>query len=316
MKVGIIGAGFVGSTTAYTLAIKGLVRDIVLVDINTDKANAEAMDVIHAAALNSDSNVYCGDYEDLDGAQIVIITVDSQKALTDSRLDLLESNTKIMREIVPKIIRNAPNCIILAATNPVDVITKVILDISKFPSNRVIGSGTVLDTARFRAMLSDYFNVSPHSIHAYVMGEHGSSSLVSWSTASIGGSSLDNYGTDTGRPLVNEAKAKMTQDVIDAGFKIYHGKRATYYGIASSLVKICEAIIKDEKRTLTVSSLHKNVEGFHDVCLSLPTIVSRRGAYGSVVPDLNDEERKELRRSAEVMDKANREAEKILKGKA
>jgi len=221
-----------------------------------------------------------------------------------------------MREIVPKIIRNAPNCIILAATNPVDVITKVILDISKFPSNRVIGSGTVLDTARFRAMLSDYFNVSPHSIHAYVMGEHGSSSLVSWSTASIGGSSLDNYGTDTGRPLVNEAKAKMAQDVIDAGFKIYHGKRATYYGIASSLVKICEAIIKDEKRTLTVSSLHKNVEGFHDVCLSLPTIVSRRGAYGSVVPDLNDEERKELRRSAEVMDKANREAEKILKGKA
>ncbi len=315
MKIGIIGAGFVGSTTAYTLAIKGLAREIVLVDINTDKANAEALDVIHAAAITSDSHVYCGDYENLDGANIVIITVDSQKALTDNRLVLLESNTKIMCEIVPKIVRNAPNCIIVIATNPVDVITKVVLDISKFPSNRVIGSGTVLDTARFRAMLSDYFNVSPHSIHAYVMGEHGSSSLVSWSTASIGGSNIDKYATETGRTLTQAFKNKTTQDVIDAGFKIYRGKRATYYGIASSLVQICEAIINDEKRTLTVSSLHKNIEGFHDICLSLPTVVSRRGAYGAVVPDLDVEELNELRHSAEVMDKAVKEAQNILKNK-
>ena len=145
------------------------------------------------------------------------------------------------------------------------------------------------------------------------MGEHGSSALVSWSTATIGGSSLENYGIKTGRPLLNEVKAKMSQDVIDAAFKIYHGKRATYYGIASSLVKICEAIIKDEKRDLTVSTLHKEIAGFHDICLSLPTIVSRRGAYGSVVPDLNGQEMKELCRSAEVMDKAAKEAEKILK---
>lgn len=315
MKVGIIGAGFVGSTTAYTLAIKGLAREIVLVDINTDKANAEALDVIHAAAMTSDSNVYCGDYDDLDGANIVIITVDCQKALSDNRLELLESNTKIMCDIVPKIIRNAPNCIFLIATNPVDVITKVVLDISKFPSNRVIGAGTVLDTARFRAMLSDYFNVSTHSIHAYVMGEHGSSSLVSWSTASIGGSTLDNYAQETGAKLTDDFKAKMSKDVIEAGFKIYYGKRATYYGIASSLVKICEAIIKDEKRTLTVSSLHKDIEGIKDVCLSLPTIVSRRGAYGAVVPNLSNAEREKLRLSAEVMDKANHEAKQILKNK-
>lgn len=315
MKVGIIGAGFVGSTTAYTLAIKGLAREIVLVDINTDKANAEALDVIHAAAMTSDSNVYCGDYEDLDGANIVIITVDCQKALSDNRLELLESNTKIMCDIVPKIIRNTPNCIIVIATNPVDVITKVVLDISKFPSTRVIGSGAVLDTARFRAMLSDYFNISPHSIHAYVMGEHGSSSLVSWSTAAIGGSSIDNYAKETGIKLTDELKQKMSQDVIEAGFKIYHGKRATYYGIASSLVKICEAIIKDEKRTLTVSSLHKNIEGVKDVCLSLPSVVSRRGVYGAVVPNLSDKEREKLRLSAEIMDKANQEAKQILKNK-
>lgn len=312
MKIGIIGAGFVGSTTAYTLAIKGLARDIVLVDINTDKATAEALDVIHAAALNSDSNVYCGDYEHLKGADIVIITVDGQKALTDSRLALLDSNTKIMKQIVPQIVKNAPNCIILIATNPVDVITKIVLDISKFPPNRVIGSGTVLDTARFRSILSEYFNVSPHSIHAYVMGEHGSSSLVSWSTASIGGASIEHYALKNGRPLNGELKAKIAQDVIDAGFKIYHGKRATYYGIASALVKICEAIIKDEKRDLTVSVLHKEIEGVQDICLSLPTIVSRRGAYGSVIPDLGEDELKELRHSAEIMRKANLEAEKLL----
>lgn len=310
MKVGIIGAGFVGSTTAYTLAIKGLARDIVLIDINADKANAEAMDVIHAAALNSDSNVYCGDYEELKDADIVIITVDGQKALTDSRLALLDSNAKIMRQIVPQIVKNAPECIILIATNPVDVMTKVVLELSKFPPNRVIGSGTVLDTARFRSILSEYFNVSPHSIHSYVMGEHGSSSLVSWSTASIGGSDIEHYALKTGRPLNGELKAKIAQDVIDAGFKIYHGKRATYYGIASALVKICEAIIKDEKRDLTVSTLHSDIEGVKDVCLSLPTIVSRRGAYGSVVPDLDDAELAALKHSAEIMDKADKEARK------
>ena len=301
MKIGIIGAGFVGSTTAYTLAIKGLAREIVLVDLNTDKANAEAMDVIHAAALNSDSNVYCGDYENLKNADIVVITVDGQQTLTDSRLALLDSNTKIMQQIIPPIVKHAPNCIILIATNPVDIITKVVLDLSKFPPNRVIGSGTVLDTARFRSILSEYFNVSPHSIHAYVMGEHGSSSLVSWSTASIGGSDLEHYALKNGRPLNGELKAKIAQDVIDAGFKIYHGKRATYYGIASALVKICEAIIKDEKRDLTVSTLHTDIEGVPDVCLSLPTIVSRRGAYGSVVPDLDGKELAALKHSAEVL---------------
>ena len=163
--------------------------------------------------------------------------------------------------------------------------------------------------------MSDYFNISPHSIHAYVMGEHGSSSLVSWSTATIGGSSIDNYAKETGIKLTDELKQKMSQDVIEAGFKIYRGKRATYYGIASSLVKICEAIIKDEKRTLTVSSLHKNVEGVKDVCLSLPSVVSRRGVYGAVVPNLSDKEREKLRLSAEIMDKANQEAKQILKNK-
>ncbi len=313
MKVGIIGAGFVGSTTAYTLAVKNLAREIVLVDINHDKAEAEALDILHAAALNAGCRIYNGGYQDLRDAGIVIITVDSQKTLTDSRMALLESNTKIMQSIIPQIVRNAPDCTILIATNPVDVITKIALDISGFPRERVIGSGTVLDSARFRAMLSSRFNVSPRSIHAYVMGEHGSSSLVSWSTATIGGSNLKEYAERLGKPLNDEFRQQTTKDVIDVGFKIYHGKKATYYGIASSLVTICEAIIKDEGRDLTVSTLHYDVAGIDDVCLSLPTIVDKNGAHDAAVPSLDKTEMQELRRSAEILRQACLEAEDLIK---
>ena len=313
MKIGIIGAGFVGSTTAYTLAVKNLAREIVLVDINKDKAEAEGLDILHAGAFNAGCKVYQGGYPDLKGADIVIITVDSQKTLTDSRMVLLESNTKIMQSIIPQIAENAPESIILIATNPVDVITKIVLDISHFPRERVIGSGTVLDTARFRSMLSEYFNVSPRSIHAYVMGEHGSSSLVSWSTATIGGSDVDEYATRLKKPLNKNFKKQTAQDVIDVGFKIYRGKKATYYGIASSLVSICEAIIKDEQRDLTVSTLHCEVAGVKDVCLSLPTIVDRRGAHDAAVPSLDNAEMATLRHSAEVLKQATSEAEKLLK---
>ena len=313
MKIGIIGAGFVGSTTAYTLAVKNLAREIVLVDINRDKAEAEALDVLHAAAFNAGCRIYNGSYPDLKGAGIVIITVDSQKTLTDSRMALLESNTKIMQSIIPQIVGNAPECIILIATNPVDVITKIVLKLSGFPQEKVIGSGTVLDTARFRSVLSGYFNVSPRSIHAYVMGEHGSSSLVSWSTATIGGSDIKEYAERLGKPLSDEFKQQTTKDIIEVGFRIYHGKKATYYGIASSLVTICEAIVKDEERDLTVSTLHHEVAGIRDVCLSLPTIVDRRGAHDAAVPSLGETEMRELRRSAEILRQASREAEELIK---
>lgn len=311
MKVGIIGAGFVGSTTAYTLVVKGLAQEIVLVDINEVKAEAEALDILHATALNSECNIKFGSYADLNNADIVIITVDCQKALTDSRLALLESNTKIMHQIVPEIAKNAPDSIILIATNPVDVITKVVLDISGFAPSKVIGSGTVLDTARFRTMLGQYFEISPQSVHAYVMGEHGASSLVSFSNAYIGGLNIDDYAAKMNKPLTAEFKKQMAADVIDAGFKIYRGKKATYYGIASSLVRICEAIIKNERKELTVSTVHEDVLGVKDVCLSLPVIVGRNGAVKAVVPELNEQEQQQLKKSAEIMKEAFNEAKKI-----
>ena len=313
MKIGIIGAGFVGSTTAYTLAIKSLAQEIVLIDLNQDRATAEALDVLHAAALNNGCKIYNGSYEDLDGAEIVVITVDSKLALTgNNRLALLESNTKIMKAIIPDIVKNAPDCKIVIATNPVDVITKIVLDISKFPRERVIGSGTVLDTARFRSMLSEKIGMSPKSIHAYVLGEHGSSSLVSWSTAHVGGEKLEVYAQNHGQVLTDEYKKTTAKEVIDVGFKIYHGKSATYYGIASSLVSICEAIINDEARTLTVSTLHDEVEGYKDICLSLPTIVDKNGAHDAFVPNLSKAETNILRHSAMAMSEATAEAEKFL----
>ena len=311
MKIGIIGAGFVGSTTAHTLVVKGLAQEIVLVDINEVKAEAKALDILHAAALNSECDIKFGSYSDLNNADIVIITVDCQKALTDSRLVLLESNTKIMHQIVPEIVKNAPNSIILIATNPVDVITKVVVDISGFSPSKVIGSGTVLDTARFRTLLGQYFDISPQSVHAYVMGEHGSSSLVSFSTASIGGLNIDDYAAKMNKPINAEFKKQMASDVIDAGFKIYRGKKATYYGIASSLVRICEAIIKNERKELTVSTVHEEVLGVKDVCLSLPVIVGRNGAYSAVIPNLNASEKEQLKKSAEIMKDAFNEVKNI-----
>lgn len=304
MKISIIGAGFVGSTTAYTLMLKSLAQEIVLVDINEVKAEAEALDIIHASALNSECKIYNGQYENIVNSDIVIVTVDSQKTLTDNRLALLESNVKIMEQIVPQIVKYAPNCIILVATNPVDVITKFVLDISGFAKEKIIGSGTVLDSARYRSMLGQYFEVSPKSVHAYVLGEHGSSSVVSWSTATIGGLSVEKYAKTFGKDINADFKNTMSADVIDAGFKIYRGKKATYYGIATSLVTICEAIIKNKQQELPVSVLQQDVCGINNVCLSLPAIVGRNGVLSSHIPELDEQELMQLKNSAITMQNA------------
>ena len=310
MKIGIIGAGFVGSTTAYTLVIKGLAEEIVLIDLNSEKAEAEALDILHAAAMNNPCKVYCGGYEDLKNADIVVLTVDGQKTLVADRLELLESNGKILHSLIPEIVKQAPNCILLLATNPVDVMTRLAQEISGFPKQRVIGSGTVLDSARFRALLGEKLGLCPQSIHAYVLGEHGSSSVVSWSTASIGGVKIEEYAAKIGRPISKDEQKEIAKQVIDAGFKISRGKKATYYGIASSLVKIIEAIAFDKKCDLTVSTLHEDVYGISNICLSLPTLVGKAGAYQTVLPNLSENEMIALKKSAVVMEQADKKAEK------
>lgn len=314
MKVGIIGAGFVGSTTAYTLAIKKIASQIVMIDINQTKSEAEALDILHAAALNTGVDINFGDYSQLEDASVVVVAVDGQKELSDDRMGLLETNSKIIASIAPGIVKYAPNSIVLIATNPVDVMTSLFLKLSNFPKNKVIGSGTILDTARFRELLSAKFdNVAPNSIHAYVLGEHGKSSLIVWSNAYIGGAKLEDAERIFGVKLDEAAKQELNDAVIDAGFKIYRGKKATYYGIASSLVKIISAIFYNSREILSVSSMHERVLGVPNVCLSLPTIVDRSGAHGAYIPSLSGEEFALLEASARTIEEMSHKAVSIIK---
>lgn len=313
MKIGIVGAGLVGSTTAYTLAMEGIVREIVLVDINRDRAVAEADDITHAAVYRHDCLISEGAYIDLRGADIVIITADGAPGFKQSRLELVEGNTEMFRTIIPKIVEFAPETILLIATNPVDVMTLVAYHLSGFPKNRVIGSGTVLDSSRFRSLLGRYFDISPQSLNAMVIGEHGDSAVVSWSTACVGSINIYRFAQKIGKPLTDEIKNALTGEVIDIAYKIYHGKKATYYGIAGALSTICRAIVGDEKKILTISSHHDDIEGFAQVCLSLPSVIGRSGVIKTLYPELSINEERKLKSSAEVLCRAQQESCTVLR---
>ena len=294
MKIGIIGDGQVGSTTAYTLAREGIARDIVLIDINTSKAEADALDLIHSTVFKHDCNVIAGDYRDLDGAGIVIITADGAPLFNASRLELVGGNTKMFKDMIPQIAEYAPDAIIIVTTNPVDIMTYVALQLSGFPASHVIGSGTVLDTARFKSILSEAIGISPRSVHAYVMGEHGDSALISWATARVGALGVEDFAAQIGRPLDTDRK------------------RSVSYGIASSLAAICQAIVFDEKKVLTVSSFHRDVAGIKNVCLSLPSIIGRHGVEQTTMPPLPEIENAKLRQSAEVIAEVKKKAMELL----
>ena len=313
MKVGIVGAGLVGSTTAYTLAIEGTASEIVLVDINKIRAEAEADDITHATAFKQDCRIIEGDYKDLEGADVVIITADGAPNFNNSRLELVNGNTKMFETIIPYIATYAPFSIIIVTTNPVDVMTSVALKLSGFPENRVIGSGTVLDTARFRSLLGQYLGISPKSLHALVLGEHGDSAVVSWSTARVGAMDIEEFARDMGKELNDANKKKIAEEVVQIAYKIYNGKKATYYGIAGALSTICKAIAKDEKRVLTVSARHGNIDGLHDVCLSLPTVIGKDGVIRTMLPRLSPEEMQKLKTSAEILCGVQQQACALLK---
>lgn len=313
MKIGIVGAGLVGSTTAYTLAIEGLAHEIMLIDINKTKAEAEADDITHAAAFKQDCKIIEGDYSDLKDAGIVIITADGAPNFKSSRLELVAGNTKMFGTIVPNIARYAPDSIIVVTTNPVDVMTKVALDLSGFPASRVIGSGTVLDTARFRALLGQHLDISPKSLHGVVLGEHGDSAVVSWSTACVGAMNIEEFAATVGKPFSAQSKADLSSEVVQIAYKIYHGKKATYYGIAGALSTICKAIVKDEKRVLTVSSYHHGLKDLPDVCLSLPSVIGRNGVISTSLPHLSEEEQAALQKSAALLSKLQQQTPQMLK---
>ena len=301
MKVGIIGAGSVGAATAFALIMKGVARKVVLIDSNQKKAEAEAEDIAHAAPFAYANKIKAGNYEDLKGCEIVIVTAGANQKPGETRIDLLGRNVKIFESIIPQIAKAAPDTTLLITANPVDIMTEVALKLSGFPKEKVIGSGTVLDTARLRTLLGYHLGISPQSIHANVIGEHGDSEVIVWSAGDAGTVSLDKLAEEINKPFSAEVKSKIDDGVRNAAYKIIDGKGATFYGIAGALTRICAAITNNEYAILTVSSHQDDVEGVKNVCLSLPTVLGKRGVHKVIYPVLNAEEKAELYKSASTM---------------
>lgn len=299
MKVGIIGAGQVGSATAFALIMRGVARKVVLIDANQQRVEAEAMDIAHATPFAYANKVKAGTYSDLKGCEVVIVTAGANQKAGETRIDLLGRNVKIFENIIPQITQNAPDCILLIATNPVDIMTDVALKLSGFPKERVIGSGTILDTARFRTLLGYHLGISPKSVHANVLGEHGDSEVLVWSNGDGGTVQIEELARMTNKDLTPEVKAQIDDCVRNAAYKIIEGKGATYYGIAGGLCRICQAITTNEYAILTVSSLHEDIEGIKDVCLSMPSVIGKRGIHSVIYPRLSESEHRDVKFSAE-----------------
>ena len=301
MKVGIIGAGQVGSAAAFALIMRGVARKIVLIDANPERAWAEAMDIAHAAPFAYANKVKAGDYADLCGCEVVIITAGANQKPGEDRLSLLGRNAKIFADIIPKAAAAAPTATLLITSNPVDIMTELALRLSGFPPCRVIGSGTVLDTARFRTLLGFYLGISPKSVHANVLGEHGDSEVLAWSNADGGTVQIDRLAQMVGRPFDAEAKADIDDCVRNAAYKIINGKGATFYGIAGALCRICQAVTTNEYAILTVSSHHAAIEGVKDLCLSMPSVVGKRGVHNVIFPELSADEHSALAAGARLV---------------
>jgi L-lactate dehydrogenase len=303
-KISIIGSGNVGSTFAFALMISGLVREIAIIDNNKLKAEGECMDLNHGLSLAHPAKIYAGDYRECNGSDIVVITAGAKQKPGQSRIDLVQNNVNILKEIIPKVVKYAKDAIIIVVTNPVDVLAYVTLKISGFAPNRVIGSGTVLDSSRFRYLISKHCNVDPRTVHAYIIGEHGDTELAVWSNANIGGMKIQDYCPKCKNFSNCEREKELHEifkEVKNAAYKIIDAKGATYYAVALALVRIVEAILRDENSVLPVSTLINDYYGIEDVYLSLPSIVGRNGVNNYLDIILSKKEQSELRYSAETL---------------
>jgi L-lactate dehydrogenase len=304
MKIGIVGCGLVGSTSAYAMVMRGVGREIVLVDQNKARASAEADDIYHAVPFASPLDVRDGDYPDLANCQVVVITAGVSQRPGESRLELLGRNAKVFQAIVPAILEHAPDAILLVATNPVDVMTHLAARYAlQFgtPTSKVIGTGTSLDTARFRALLGHKLGIDPQHVHAYVLGEHGDSEVLAWSLVSVGGIPLDDYCAQHHMDICGEDRDEINQRVRNAAYHIISGKGATYYGIGSAVARITEVILRDQRSILTVCTPEKQVAGVEDVTLSLPHLVGGQGMLETLSPTLSQDEQAALHHGAELI---------------
>lgn len=301
MLVGIVGAGNVGAAAAFALVMRGVGSRIVIVDKAPALAAAQAEDILHATPVAHPIPVTAGRFDDLAGAAIVVIAAGANQKPGETRLQLLDRNAAIFGEIVAAVRAVAPDAILIVATNPVDVMTLVTTRLSGLPPGRVIGTGTVLDTARFRALLAQHLGVSSQSVHASVVGEHGDSEVLLWSSVTLGGAPLAAAAAWLGRPVDQGVRDAVDAGVRGAAGRIIAGKGATWFGIGAGIAKIAETILDDEKAVLTCSIVEAAVEGVADVALSLPRIVGAGGVLATLPPALDGDERATLRRSAEIL---------------
>lgn len=300
-KVGLVGAGMVGASFAYALMQRGLATELVIVDADVARAEGEAMDLNHGLPFVRPMQIRNGDYSALAGAALVVVAAGSNQKPGETRLDLLQRNAAIMREIIPQIVQNAPDAILVLATNPVDILTHIAASVAGLPHGRVFGSGTILDTARFRYMLGEYYRVDPRSVHAYIVGEHGDSELALWSLANIAGVRLREFISPDGRDYDQQAMDDIFAGTRDAAYEIIKRKKATYYAIGLGLLTIVEAVLRDQRTVLTVSTPMTGQYGVSNISLSLPTIVGRNGAEEALHLVLAPEEEEAFRRSAQVL---------------
>ena len=300
-KVAVVGLGFVGSASAFALMQSGLFSEMVLVNRDMSKAEGEALDISHGLPFAKPMKIYAGTYDDIVDAAVIVITSGAGQKPGETRLDLVRKNVEVYRSIIPEIAKRDCEGILLIVSNPVDILTSAAVKLSGFPENRVFGSGTVLDTARLKYLLGEHLNVDSRSVHAFIIGEHGDSEIAAWSSANVSGVPLHNFCEMRGHFEHEKAMYEIAEGVKNSAYEIIEKKKATYYGIAMSVKRICEAIVRDEKSILPISSIQHGQYGIEGVALSMPAVIGKNGVETLVPIELNEAEQTALRKSAETL---------------
>jgi len=300
-KAVMVGCGFVGSASVFALMQSGLFSEIAMIDADMDKAEGEAMDISHGIPFAKHMRVYAGDYDDVRDAGIVIVTAGANQKPDETRLDLVHKNVGIFKSIIPEIASRRFKGILLVVANPVDILTAVAQKLSGLPENRVIGSGTVLDTGRLKTRISDHLGVDSRSVHAFIIGEHGDSEIAAFSSANVSGIPLNDFCEMKGHFNHDESEKFIAEDVKNAAYEIIQRKRATYFGVAMAVKRICECIVRDEKSILPVSTMMHGEQGIEGVVLSMPCVVGGDGIETQVPIKLDEDEAKRLKESAAIL---------------
>lgn len=304
-KAAMVGCGFVGSSSAFALMQSGIFSEMVMIDVDKDRAEGETMDISHGLPFARPVKIYAGGYDDIVDAGVIIVTAGANQKPDETRLDLIHKNVEIFKSIIPEIAKRKCEGILLIVSNPVDILTYTAIRLSCFPERRVIGSGTVLDTARLKYLIGEHLDVDNRGVHAFIIGEHGDSELAAWSNANISGVKLSDFCEIRGHFAHEESEDRIYEEVKNSAYEIIEKKQATYYGIAMAVKRICECIIRNERSILPVSSMMHGIYGLEDVVISMPAIVGKDGVEEVIPISLDEEEQEQLKKSAEVLKKIN-----------